>query len=55
VDDVVYGCSKQAGEDKSNVARMASCWRLAERSAGTTVNRFADQAMDAVATGRASD
>ena len=26
VDDVIYGCANQAGEDNRNVARMAGCW-----------------------------
>jgi len=35
VDDVVYGCANQAGEDNRNVARMAPlAGGFAERSAG---------------------
>jgi acetyl-CoA acyltransferase len=26
VDDVIYGCANQAGEDNRNVAHMAACW-----------------------------
>jgi acetyl-CoA acetyltransferase len=26
VEDVIYGCANQAGEDNRNVARMAACW-----------------------------
>jgi hypothetical protein len=36
VDDVIYGCANQAGEDNRNVARMATaCWPACrQRSAG---------------------
>ena len=49
VDDVVYGCANQAGEDNRNVARMA--WLLAGLPAGVgalTVNRLCASGLDAV-------
>src|SRR5258705_7358847 len=40
VDDVIYGCVNQAGEDNRNVARMAGLLaRLPVQVAGATVNR----------------
>jgi acetyl-CoA acyltransferase len=50
LDDVVYGCANQAGEDNRNVARM--CVLLAGLPvdvAGSTVNRLCGSGMDAVA------
>ena len=50
VDDVVYGCANQAGEDNRNVARMALLLAgLPESVAGSTVNRLCGSGMDAVA------
>jgi 3-oxoadipyl-CoA thiolase len=50
VDDVVYGCANQAGEDNRNVARMASLLAgLPESVAGTTVNRLCGSSLDAIA------
>ncbi len=50
VDDVVYGCANQAGEDNRNVARMASLLAgLPECVAGTTVNRLCGSSLDAIA------
>src|SRR5438093_5075907 len=50
VDDVVYGCANQAGEDNRNVARMALLLAgLPEEVPGTTVNRLCGSSMDAVA------
>ncbi len=52
VDEVLYGCANQAGEDNRNVARMASL--LAGLSAdvpGATINRLCGSGMDAVGTG----
>jgi 3-oxoadipyl-CoA thiolase len=49
VDEVVFGCANQAGEDNRNVARMASL--LAGLSAsvpGVTVNRLCASGLDAV-------
>ncbi len=49
VDDVIYGCANQAGEDNRNVARMSSLLAgLPEEVPGTTVNRLCGSAMDAV-------
>jgi acetyl-CoA acyltransferase len=50
VDDVVYGCANQAGEDNRNVGRMALLLAgLPEEVPGTTVNRLCGSSMDAVA------
>jgi 3-oxoadipyl-CoA thiolase len=49
VDDVVFGCANQAGEDNRNVARMA--WLLAGMPvsvAGQTVNRLCGSGLQAV-------
>ena len=49
VDDVIYGCANQAGEDNRNVARMSSLLAgLPEEVPGTTVNRLCGSSMDAV-------
>lgn len=49
VDDVVYGCANQAGEDNRNVARMASLLAgLPESVPGCTVTRLCGSGMDAV-------
>ncbi|WP_431855941.1 3-oxoadipyl-CoA thiolase [Azospirillum sp.] len=49
VDDVVYGCANQAGEDNRNVARMAALLAgLPVDVPGTTVNRLCGSGMDAV-------
>ena len=50
VDDVIYGCANQAGEDNRNVARMAVLLAgLTQEIPGTTVNRLCGSSMDAVA------
>jgi len=50
LDDVVYGCANQAGEDNRNVARMALLLAgLPKEISGTTVNRLCGSSMDAVA------
>ena len=50
VDDVVYGCANQAGEDNRNVGRMASLLAgLPVDVPGTTVNRLCGSSMDAIA------
>ena len=50
VDDVVYGCANQAGEDNRNVARMALLLAgLPASVAGTTVNRLCGSSLDATA------
>jgi 3-oxoadipyl-CoA thiolase len=49
VDDVIYGCANQAGEDNRNVARMALLVAgLPAEVTGTTVNRLCGSGMDAV-------
>lgn len=49
VDDVIFGCANQAGEDNRNVARMASLLAgLGESAPGTTVNRLCGSGMDAI-------
>lgn len=49
VDDVIYGCANQAGEDNRNVARMAVLLAgLPVGVTGTTVNRLCGSGMDAV-------
>jgi 3-oxoadipyl-CoA thiolase len=49
VDDVVYGCANQAGEDNRNVGRMSLLLAgLPQEVPGTTVNRLCGSSMDAV-------
>jgi len=49
LDDVVYGCANQAGEDNRNVARMALLLAgLPKEVPGSTVNRLCGSSMDAV-------
>jgi acetyl-CoA acyltransferase len=49
IDDVIYGCANQAGEDNRNVARMASLLAgLPVEIPGSTVNRLCGSGMDAV-------
>ena len=49
VDDVIFGCANQAGEDNRNIARMASLLAgLPPDVPGTTVNRLCGSSMDAV-------
>ncbi|WP_280821868.1 3-oxoadipyl-CoA thiolase [Pseudaminobacter soli (ex Li et al. 2025)] len=49
VDDVIYGCANQAGEDNRNVARMALLLAgLPVEVPGTTMNRLCGSGMDAV-------
>jgi acetyl-CoA acyltransferase len=51
LDDVVYGCANQAGEDNRNVARMALLLAgLPKEVPGSTVNRLCGSSLDAVAT-----
>ena len=53
VDDVIYGCANQAGEDNRNVARMALLLAgLPKEVPGSTVNRLCGSSMDAVAASR---
>ena len=52
VDDVIFGCANQAGEDNRNVARMSLLLAgLPETVSGTTMNRLCGSGMDAVITG----
>ncbi|WP_296085636.1 3-oxoadipyl-CoA thiolase [uncultured Agrobacterium sp.] len=49
VDDVIYGCANQAGEDNRNVARMSLLLAgLPVSITGTTINRLCGSGMDAV-------
>jgi acetyl-CoA acyltransferase len=51
VDDVVFGCANQAGEDNRNVARMSLLLAgLPPSISGTTINRLCGSGMDAVIT-----
>ena len=49
VDDVIYGCANQAGEDNRNVARMASLLAgLPVEVPGSTINRLCGSSLDAL-------
>nr|WP_034330686.1 3-oxoadipyl-CoA thiolase [Herbaspirillum sp. B39] len=49
VDDILYGCANQAGEDNRNVARMAGLLAgLPIEVPGTTINRLCGSSLDAV-------
>ncbi|QNB09188.1 3-oxoadipyl-CoA thiolase [Herbaspirillum frisingense] len=49
VDDILYGCANQAGEDNRNVARMAGLLAgLPLEVPGTTINRLCGSSLDAV-------
>ncbi|MDA8258864.1 MAG: 3-oxoadipyl-CoA thiolase [Betaproteobacteria bacterium] len=51
VEDVIYGCANQAGEDNRNVARMAGLLAgLPVAVPGATINRLCGSGMDAVGT-----
>jgi 3-oxoadipyl-CoA thiolase len=51
VDDVIYGCANQAGEDNRNVARMAALLAgLPVEVPGSTVNRLCGSGLDALGT-----
>jgi 3-oxoadipyl-CoA thiolase len=50
IDDILFGCANQAGEDNRNVARMAALLSgLGEDAPGTTINLLCGSGMDAVA------
>jgi 3-oxoadipyl-CoA thiolase len=50
LDDVIYGCANQAGEDNRNVARMALLLAgLPKEVSGATVNRLCGSSLEAVA------
>jgi len=49
IDDVIFGCANQAGEDNRNVARMSLLLAgLPISVGGTTINRLCGSGMDAV-------
>jgi acetyl-CoA acyltransferase len=49
IDDVIFGCANQAGEDNRNVARMSALLSgLPETVTGVTVNRLCGSGLDAV-------
>ncbi|MFB9224486.1 3-oxoadipyl-CoA thiolase [Paracoccus cavernae] len=49
VDDVIFGCANQAGEDNRNIARMSSLLAgLPVSVSGTTINRLCGSGMDAI-------
>jgi 3-oxoadipyl-CoA thiolase len=51
VEDVIYGCANQAGEDNRNVARMAALLAgLPVAVTGATINRLCGSGLDAVGT-----
>ncbi|MCZ7563370.1 MAG: 3-oxoadipyl-CoA thiolase [Burkholderiales bacterium] len=51
LDDVVFGCANQAGEDNRNIARMALLLAgLPQDVPGSTVNRLCGSSLDAVGT-----
>ena len=51
VDDLLYGCANQAGEDNRNVARMAGLLAgLPSGVPGSTINRLCGSSLDAVGT-----
>ena len=50
VDDVIYGCANQAGEDNRNVGRMALLLAgIPPSVAGSTINRLCGSSLDAIA------
>ena len=50
IEEVLYGCANQAGEDNRNVARMAALLAgLPATTPGATVNRLCGSGLDAVA------
>ena len=49
IDDVIFGCANQAGEDNRNVARMALLLAgLPESVPGSTINRLCGSSLDAI-------
>ncbi|MBM3406666.1 MAG: 3-oxoadipyl-CoA thiolase [Betaproteobacteria bacterium] len=51
IDEVIFGCANQAGEDNRNVARMSAILAgLPESVAAATINRLCGSGMDAVGT-----
>ena len=52
VDEVIFGCANQAGEDNRNVARMSALLAgMPDSVPGTTLNRLCGSGMDALITG----
>lgn len=52
IDDVIYGCANQAGEDNRNVARMSLLLAgLPEKVPGATVNRLCGSGIEAASAG----
>ncbi|EPQ3970432.1 3-oxoadipyl-CoA thiolase [Acinetobacter baumannii] len=50
VDDVIYGCTNQAGEDNRNVGRMSALLAgLPYQVPATTINRLCGSSLDAIA------
>ena len=51
IDDVIYGCANQAGEDNRNVARMSALLAgLSQSVPGATINRLCGSGLDALGT-----
>jgi acetyl-CoA acyltransferase len=51
IDDVIFGCANQAGEDNRNVARMSALLAgLPDSVPGATINRLCGSGLDAVGT-----
>ena len=51
LDDVIYGCANQAGEDNRNVVRMSALLAgLPFHVPGSTVNRLCGSGLDAIGT-----
>lgn len=49
LDDIIFGCANQAGEDNRNVAKMSALLAgLPYHSGGTTINRLCGSGMDAI-------
>jgi acetyl-CoA acyltransferase len=49
IDDVIYGCANQAGEDNRNVGRMSLLLAgLPQTVPGTTINRLCGSSLDAI-------
>jgi len=49
IDDVIFGCANQAGEDNRNVARMSALLAgLPQSVSGTTINRLCGSGLDAI-------
>lgn len=50
IDDVIFGCANQAGEDNRNIARMSLLLaQYPHTVTGTTINRLCGSGMDAIA------